>query len=668
MYDAPPQVHTKTRAAGRATVFVLMFAGSLLLSASRSGKATASATTPQMDPTEPFNKPSPAATPAGISTGSAAIIAQELYIRTTIPRTAISAGNNRQQQMTTYAASILLVLAAKSRDTFWRVEGRVRVELSLRYIGSVQPEEKRMWIVNERGTHIEEKDVKMTPGFLKIFDEILVNAIDRQFDDKRITTIKVNVDSENGTKSIYNDGSGIPIKMPKASAKATNVFSTQFKVRIEDPKSKKQFEQTWLENMKVKLDPVVGPGSKNGSVEIEFKPDMARFGMKAITSGVVDVLRSRVYDAAACTTEKIQIWFNGEPLNVTRFQDYANLVLNSTASTALSSSNGGEKAFAFEKIIDKDKRIRAEIAVGFSQNAFQSIGFVNGIRCGLGTHIDGIVNQISQQLIDSLKKGKVRLPTPPPPLPFVCFNEITNDEGFRWCGAAKKSPVTIIDDNNDLSVCCAKDKDADIKTYMVKNHLFVVAKFLVNNPSFDAQTKEKLVTPSRQFGFKLQLSDNFIKQVGKLGVSDAVLAFSRFKDKQNLERKSKKGGKIFVEKLDDALNAGKPNSHCTLILTEGDSAKALAVAGISEVGRADFGIYPLRGKPMNIRKASMRKIGENTEIGHLVKILGLEYGKTYTDLKSLRYKKVNVFSDQDLDGHHIAVCTFRDSVLGAYKE
>ncbi|GAB5371795.1 hypothetical protein AAMO2058_001610400 [Amorphochlora amoebiformis] len=202
-----------------------------------------------------------------------------------------------------------------------------------------------------------------------------------------------------------------------------------------------------------------------------------------------------------------------------------------------------------------------------------------------------------------------------------------------------------------------KDKETSIKPYMVKNHLFIVAKLLINNPSFDAQTKEKLVTASKNFGFKLALSDSTIKQVGKLGVADAVLAFSKFKDKQSLERKTRRGGKIFVEKLDDALNAGKPNSQCTLILTEGDSAKGLAVAGISEVGRENYGIYPLRGKPMNIRKASMRKIGENTEIGHLIKIIGLEFGKKYDTpeaLESLRYKKVNVFSDQDLDGHHIA--------------
>lgn len=68
-----------------------------------------------------------------------------------------------------------------------------------------------------------------------------------------------------------------------------------------------------------------------------------------------------------------------------------------------------------------------------------------------------------------------------------------------------------------------------------------------------------------------------------------------------------------LPKLDDALEAGRERrSECTLILTEGDSAKALAVAGLSVVGRDLFGVYPIRGKLLNVRDVSPISVAENS--------------------------------------------------------
>ena len=95
---------------------------------------------------------------------------------------------------------------------------------------------------------------------------------------------------------------------------------------------------------------------------------------------------------------------------------------------------------------------------------------------------------------------------------------------------------------------------------------------------------------------------------------------------------------------------------CTLILTEGDSAKTLAVSGISVVGKDYYGVYPLKGKLLNVREANVKQITENKEISDLVKIVGLVYKKKYEtmdDLKTLRYGKVMIMTDQDQDGSHI---------------
>ena len=70
-----------------------------------------------------------------------------------------------------------------------------------------------------------------------------------------------------------------------------------------------------------------------------------------------------------------------------------------------------------------------------------------------------------------------------------------------------------------------------------------------------------------------------------------------------------------ITKLDDANSAGgAKGKDCTLILTEGDSAKALAVSGLGVVGRDLYGVFPLKGKPLNVREASHAAIMKNEEV------------------------------------------------------
>src|ERR1700722_19568693 len=102
-----------------------------------------------------------------------------------------------------------------------------------------------------------------------------------------------------------------------------------------------------------------------------------------------------------------------------------------------------------------------------------------------------------------------------------------------------------------------------------------------------------------------------------------------------------------LPKLSDANNAGtKKASDCTLILTEGDSAKALAVAGLAVVGRDNFGVFPLRGKLLNVREAKHDQIMKNEEIQNIKKIMGLQHNKVYSDVGSLRYGKLMIMTDQ----------------------
>ena len=79
----------------------------------------------------------------------------------------------------------------------------------------------------------------------------------------------------------------------------------------------------------------------------------------------------------------------------------------------------------------------------------------------------------------------------------------------------------------------------------------------------------------------------------------------------------------------------------------------MALAGIELVGRDRYGVFPLRGKFLNVREASNKQIMENPEIQNLIKILGLQVGTKYENTSKLRYGSIMIMTDQDNDGSHI---------------
>jgi len=127
---------------------------------------------------------------------------------------------------------------------------------------------------------------------------------------------------------------------------------------------------------------------------------------------------------------------------------------------------------------------------------------------------------------------------------------------------------------------------------------------------------------------------------------------------EQLKRKggAKKVKLVGIPKLDDANHAGSIKSKdCTLIITEGDSAKSLAMSGLSVVGRDFYGVFPLKGKPLNVREANHKQIMSNDEIKNIVDIMGLKFNVEYNEenVKSLRYGHLMIMADQDHDGSHI---------------
>lgn len=487
------------------------------------------------------------------------------------------------------------------------------------YVGPVSRVYEPYWV--RTGDGFEKKMLNYSPALLKIFDEILVNAIDRNsMYPKNTTSISVHIDRDTGVISIENNGplGGIAIKMHEKEniwnpeltfghlltstnyddnqkrvvggrngygAKLANVYSTKFTVTIKDGENKKKYTQQWSNNMRT-CDPpkITSHSASTSSVCISFVPEWYLFGMSGLDDDIYNIFEKRVYDANVCTSGNCKVKFQGEVLPKCPLNTYAQMYTKSEEIVMATSDNW-------------------VVCVAPSDDGFEQVSFVNGICTTKGgTHVDHVMNTISAGIIEEMKK-KIQL-----------------------------------------------------RPHQVKNAFMVFVKATLVNPSFGSQVKSDCTLKPQEFGSKFEPPKTFVKNILKTSIQNELLALSKFKEMKELKksdgnRRSKITG---IPKLDDANKAGTNDSgKCTLIITEGDSAKTLAVAGLSIVGRDHYGVFPLRGKCKNVRDASVKQLMDNKEFNDLKKILGLQQDKVYTSLSDLRYGRLMIMTDADADGSHI---------------
>ncbi|XP_018425661.1 PREDICTED: DNA topoisomerase 2-beta isoform X1 [Nanorana parkeri] len=500
------------------------------------------------------------------------------------------------------------------------------------YIGSVEPVTQSMWVYDE-DVGMNCRDITYVPGLYKIFDEILVNAADNKQRDKNMNCIKISIDPDSNIISIWNNGKGIPVVEHKVEkvyvpalifgqlltssnydddekkvtggrngygAKLCNIFSTKFTVETACKEYKHSFKQTWLNNMQKTTDPKIKYFDGDDYTCITFQPDLSKFKMENLDKDTLALLTRRAYDVAG-SCKGVKVMLNGKKLSVNGFRSYVDLYVKEKLD---------ETGVAL-KVIHEVVNDRWDVCLTLSEKGFQQISFVNSIATTKGgRHVDYVVDQIVSKLIEVVKKKN-------------------------------KAGVTV-------------------KPFQVKNHVWVFVNCLIENPTFDSQTKENMTLQAKSFGSKCPLSEKFAKAASNCGIVESILNWVKFKAQIQLNKKcsSVKHSKIKgIPKLDDANDAGGKHSlDCTLILTEGDSAKSLAVSGLGVIGRDRYGVFPLRGKILNVREASHKQIMENAEINNIIKIVGLQYKKSYDDqesLKTLRYGKIMIMTDQDQDGSHI---------------
>ena len=369
------------------------------------------------------------------------------------------------------------------------------------------------------------------------------------------------------TSSNYDDGQKkVTGGRNGFGAKLANIFSTKFVIETADSKAGKHYKQVFKNNMSVKEDPVITANAKGVDFTcITFYPDLRKFKMRNMDPDTVSLLTKRAYDLAGVSDSKVRVTLNGQKIEIKNFVDYCDLYLKNEENRDL------------PKIVEK-KTERWEIIASLSDGQFQQVSFVNSISTAKGgTHVNYITDQIVTKIQAAVQK---------------------------------------------------KNKKLVIKPHQIKANLWIFVNCLIENPAFDSQTKETLNTKASDFGSKIELTEKFLKGVLDSGIVEAILTIAKAKEEAKMARQLKPGqkkSKLFgVPKLEDANDAGTRNAEqCTIILTEGDSAKSLALAGIEIVGRDKYGVFPLRGKFLNVREASNKQIMENPEIQNLIKILGL---------------------------------------------
>jgi len=495
-----------------------------------------------------------------------------------------------------------------------------------RYVGSIKPHTAEAWVV-DAGPKMVKQSTTWNPGLIKLFDEVISNAVDhsKRPEGKHLDTIKVDIDRATGEISVLDNG-GIPVELHKdyeeyvptlifgylrsgsnfddtedsvgtgqngEGASLTNIFSTSFTVETSD--GKKKFKQTWTENMMKKTEAKITDSPGKGYTRITFTPDYSHIETQLDDGNYAKIIK-RVYDTAGCNSN-LKIYLNGERIKINSFNDYIAL---------------------YTDMFEYDDNGKWQVGICASDDGFSHVSFVNTTETIQGgTHIHWVNHQVCTKLREYIQK---------------------------------------------------KHK-FDVKPSEIQAHMQVFINATIIRPRYDSQTKENLITEIKNFGISWEPSDKFIKRVIDAGIVDRVLDWAEAKAKaeelrllRELGKDIEKGNPRRVEKFSDAME--DVDRHlCELYLTEGDSARS----SIHEArGKNPYiGSFALKGKPLNVMDVDMKKViggkkkenGKedegNNEIKSILKITGLKIGVPVKSVKDLRFGKIVVLSDSDLDGAHI---------------
>lgn len=483
------------------------------------------------------------------------------------------------------------------------------------YIGDITNVERESYILKEN--KITSEIIRFNPGLIKIYDEIISNAVDEHIRSGNVNNIWVEFHNLTGEISVRDDG-GIPVKqhpeygcwIPEMifgelragsnfdddervtaglngmGSVLTSICSSSFTVDTSD--GSKRYLQTFFDGMSTRTEPKITKCKDHGTT-ITFIPDYEYFKCE-LDDGNIHKITRRVYDLAGCFPS-VKFHINGEHVKIKTFEHYVKLYSESAIVDACGDFEVGIFASPDE--------------------SFRHASFVNGIDTySGGTHVDYVANQIVNSIREFIKK---------------------------------------------------KHK-IDVRPNIIKQQLFIVMKCKVNAPNFTSQTKECMIADVKTFGSTYTPSDKFIKKI--ITESDVIQKVLDWVEGEQNRAKAAELRKMNketqnssflkrIENFDDATS--KDRDECIIFFAEGLSAANSLVASRDAKLHATF---PLRGKILNVRDADIETITKNVEIKNIMAIIGLKIGQSvpvrHDGKLDIRYGKICITSDYDVDGHHIA--------------
>jgi DNA topoisomerase-2 len=476
------------------------------------------------------------------------------------------------------------------------------------YVGSIKPHTSKKYLF-ESGKMIQ-KEVTYNPGFLKIFDEIITNSVDEhKREGSKLNTIKVNI-LDNKIISVWDNG-GIPVvKHVEHNEWIPEMIFSNLKAgsNFNDDESRTGAGTN-------------GVGSTLTNIYSSEFSISTGDGKNLFTQTFKNNMRERLEPKISKSSKNFtEIYFTPdyEKFGLTEI-DESHFKMIQKRVIDIAGCNPGIKVYfngelisikSFEDYIkfykdsyffESNKDKSWSIAVSSTDDGFHQVSFVNTTDTyDGGTHVEYILNQIISEMREFFqKKHKV-----------------------------------------------------DVKPSELKNHLSIFINSTVVNPSFSSQTKEKLITEVKDFGYTYQVTDKMIKSILKSEIVESILDWVKQKknaDDSKLARELNKNlSKIKVEKLIDAKN--KDRWKCSMGIFEGDSA----ISAFRKYRDPQFmGAFALKGKFTNVSELTNQKLVQNNEVVNLMAALGLKLGQE-PDLKDLRYGRILFYVDADVDGNSIA--------------
>ena len=424
---------------------------------------------------------------------------------------------------------------------------------------------------------------------------------------------------------MFSGSNGIGIK-------CTNIFSKCFKFDIGDSIRKKRYTQVCQNNLDVIHEPIINHNYDGPSfVEVSYLMDFERFGYKEYPDESFSLFAGYAADVGWCC--RVPIFFNNIDISASSAYEYAKFYFPETNMIV-------HYEYPMEYLVRNKTKVNGKM---IEEDVWAPVEFVE--KKGIKVPKDPNVIPTSELVIlDTPENGDI--------ISFV--NGIrTMNGGVHVNSAMKTFADAVLAKFNQ-----GADKSLKLTASEVKRHFSIIISCKVMDPQFSGQTKEQLKSPTPKFTFY----EKEIKPIENWNLMNRLYAQIEIKEFKTLTKSDgKKMRHLDIDDLQDANWAGSAahSQDAILCLCEGLSSTGYLkiLIGLLPGGRDKYGIFPLRGKSLNIMGKSITAISENREITNIKKVIGIREGLDYTDganFKTLRYGGgIWICSDSDKDGCHI---------------